>query len=127
MVILADKNQRELCALTTANFYVDVNDKMEFSIQIARSYWTDDLTFCNYVYIPDTEFGGMIGNVITSTTLDYVELKGITFRGRLEKKIISPPVGTSYKTVSGELNNIMKGLIESEFDGLFVVPKKTQG
>lgn len=83
------------------------------------------MTFGNLVYVPDTEFGGIIEDVLTDTTLDYIELKGYTWRGRMEKKIISPPSGSDYKVVSGELNAILKQLIEPEFDGLYVVSDKS--
>lgn len=65
--------------------------------------------------------------MLTDTTLDYVELKGLTWRGRLAKKIIQPPVGLDYKVVSGELHTVMKSLIDSEFDGLFVVSQEDTG
>lgn len=95
MVILATKN-RELgtAPLRKANCSFDANGDKAFSIKIARRYWTEEMTFGNMAYIPDTEFGGIIGEVLTSTTLDYVELKGHTWRGRLEHKIISPPPGS---------------------------------
>ena len=62
--------------------------EMKFSVKIARSYWTKDMTYGNLVYIPDTEYGGIIGKVLTSTTLDYVELKGYTWRGRLDRYFV---------------------------------------
>lgn len=65
--------------------------------------------------------------MLTDTTLDYVELKGITWRGRLQYKVIEPPAGSDYKTVSGELNQVMKTLIEPEFDGLFRVSSEDTG
>ena len=128
MVILATK-ERELgtAPLKKANCSFDVNGNKIFSVKIARCYWTDKMTFGNMVYIPDTEFGGIIGKVLTSTTLDYVELKGYTWRGRLEQKIISPPAGSDYKIVSGELNAVLKSLIEPEYDGLFIVSSKDTG
>ena len=128
MVILATK-ARELgtAPLKKANCSFDVNGNKIFSVKIARCYWTDEMTFGNMVYIPDTEFGGIIGKVLTSTTLDYVELKGYTWRGRLEQKIISPPAGSDYKIVSGELNAVLKSLIEPEYDGLFIVSSKDTG
>lgn len=128
MVILATK-ERELgtAPLKKANCSFDVNGNKIFSVKIARCYWTDEMTFGNMVYIPDTEFGGIIGKVLTSTTLDYVELKGYTWRGRLEQKIISPPAGSDYKIVSGELNAVLKSLIEPEYDGLFIVSSKDTG
>lgn len=127
MVILADKNLRELGAVHDANTSVDLNGKRTFSMQIARSNWSEDMTFSSLIYILGTEYGGIIGEVLTDTTLDYVELKGLTWRGRLAKKIIQPPAGADYKTVSGELHAVMKSLIEPEFDGLFVVSQEDTG
>lgn len=126
-IILADSNGRELGVILDSNVTFDTNGEYEFSVQIARSNWYPELTFSSYVYITDTEYGGIIGEVLTDTTLDYVELKGITWRGRLQYKVIEPPAGSDYKTVSGELNQVMKALIEPEFDGLFEVSSKNTG
>lgn len=127
MVILADENLRELCAIKDANVTVDLNGNRTFSVQIARSNWRPELTFSSLIYIMGTEYGGIIGEVLTDTTLDYVELKGLSWRGRLAKKIIQPPTGSDYKVVSGELHTVMKSLIEPEFDGLFVVSQEDTG
>ena len=124
MVILANENMRELGAIKDANVTVDLNGNRAFSVQIARSYWRPELTFSRLIYIMGTEYGGIIGEVLTDTTLDYVELKGLTWRGRLAKKIIQPPSGSDYRTVSGELHTVMKSLIEPEFDGLFIVSQE---
>lgn len=126
MVILAT-DKKEIGAIKDANITVDSNSKREFSIQIARCNWNSNLTFSNYIYVENTEFGGEIGEVLTDTTLDYVEMKGITFRGMLEYKVIEPPEGENYKIVSGELHSVMKELIEPEFDGLFVVSLENTG
>ena len=127
MVILADKNLREIGEIKDANVTVDLNGNRNFSVQIARSYWRPELTFSSLIYIMGTEYGGIIGEVLTDTTLDYVELKGLTWRGRLAKKIIQPSTGSDYKTVSGELHTVMKSLIEPVFDGLFVVSQEDTG
>lgn len=124
MVILANENMREPGAIKDANVTVDLNGNRAFSVQIARSYWRPELTFSRLIYIMGTEYGGIIGEVLTDTTLDYVELKGLTWRGRLAKKIIQPPTGSDYRTVSGELHTVMKSLIEPEFDGLFIVSQE---
>lgn len=126
MVILATE-EKELGFVKNANVTVDTNGEKVFSLQIARCYWNENLTFSNYVYVPDTEFGGEIGEVLTDTTLDYVEVKGVTFRGMFEHKVIEPPEGSDYKQVSGELHTVMKALIEPEFNGLFVVSTKSTG
>lgn len=133
MVILADPNRKELGSILDANITVDLNKNRNFSIQIARSNWIPELTFSYFVYIPDTEYGGIIGQVLTDTTLDYVELKGYSWRGRLAKKVIEPPSGQDYKKVSGELHAVMKDLIEPAFGGnesepsLFFVSEEDTG
>lgn len=127
MVILANENLRELGAIKDANVTVDLNGNRTFSVQIARSNWRPELTFSSLIYIMGTEYGGIIGEILTDTTLDYVELKGLSWRGRLAKKIIQPPTGSDYKVVSGELHTVMKSLIEPEFDGLFVVSQEDTG
>mgnify|MGYP002800885811 FL=1 len=127
MVILANENLRELGAIKDANITVDLNGDRTFSVQIARSNWRPELTFSSLIYIMGTEYGGIIGEVLTDTTLDYVELKGLSWRGRLAKKIIQPPTGSDYKVVSGELHTVMKSLIEPEFDGLIVVSQEDTG
>lgn len=127
MVILANENLRELGAIKDANITVDLNGDRTFSVQIARSNWRPELTFSSLIYIMGTEYGGIIGEVLTDTTLDYVEIKGMSWRGRLAKKIIQPPTGSDYKTVSGELHTVMKSLIEPEFDGLIVVYQEDTG
>ena len=133
MVILADPNRKELGSIQNANVTVDLNGNRNFSIQIARSNWIPELTFSYFVYIPGTEYGGIIGQVLTDTTLDYVELKGHSWRGRLAKKVIEPPAGQDYKKVSGELHAVMKELIEPAFGGnegnvpLFFVSEEDTG
>lgn len=127
MVILANEDLRELGSIKESNIIVDVNGDRTFSVQIARNNWYKELTFSSLIYIMGTEYGGIIGEVLTDTTLDYVELKGLSWRGRLAKKIIQPPAGSDYKTVSGELHTVMKSLIEPEFNGLFVVSQEDTG
>ena len=51
-------------------------------------------------------------------------MKGITWRGFLQYKVIEPPAGSDYKKVTGEIHQVMKALIEPEFSGLYVVSSK---
>lgn len=102
MVILATRNKEiGTNPLLDANCTFDANSDREFSVKIARCNWTKDMTFGNLVYVPDTEYGGIIEDVLTDTSLDYVELKGYTWRGRMEMKVIEPPSGSDYRVVSG--------------------------
>ena len=127
MVILATP-EIELGSLVDANITINPNDdKKEFSVQIARCNWKKDMTYGRYIYVQDTEFGGEIGEILTDTTLDYVEMKGLTWRGMLYYKVIEPPSGSDYKTVSGELHDVLRSVVEPEFDGLFVVSSADTG
>lgn len=126
MVMLAN-DKKELGDILDANIAIDSNGERRFSVQIARCNWFPELTFANKIYVPGTEFGGIIGQVITTTSLDYVELKGWTWRGKLYNKIIEPPAGFDYKVVSGELHSILKSIIEPEFNGYFVVSGESTG
>lgn len=126
MVILATQD-KEICPILDANVSFDTNKDKSFSVMIARSNWDDRFDYGRLVYINNTEYGGIIGTISTSTSLDYIELKGMTWRGRLAKKIIMPPDNEDYKIVSGELHEVMRELIESEFNGLFKVSEEDTG
>ncbi len=127
MVTLADKDLKEIGYIKDANISVDVNDKYEFSVQIARTNWFPELGFSSYIYVVGTEYGGIVGEILTDTTLDYVEVKGFTWRGLLHYKVIEPLAGSNYKKVSGELNQVIKPLIEPEFSGLYAVSAENTG
>lgn len=126
MVILGTR-EKEILPIRNANASFDVNKEKEFSVMIARSNWDDRFDYGKLIYVNKTEYGGIIGDILTSTALDYIEIKGMTWRGRMNKKVIMPPDNADYKTVSGELHSVMRELIEPEFDGLFKVSEEDTG
>ena len=85
------------------------------------------MNFSKVIYIPGTEYGGIVRILKTDTALDYIALGGRTWRGKLEKKIIVPPAGQDYKKVSGELNQVLAGLINGQFGDYFVVSQEDTG
>lgn len=78
-IILANSDRRAWSDSELQYYGKDVNGEYEFSVQIARSNWYADLDLATYVYNTGTEYGGIVGEVLTDTTLDYVELKGLTW------------------------------------------------
>ena len=54
MVTLANKELRELGFIKDANVTVDLNGNRNFSVQIARSNWYEELTFSSLIYIMGT-------------------------------------------------------------------------
>ena len=79
------------------------------------------------VYVPGTEFGGLLEYLQMSNRNDVVTRKGFTWRGLLEKGVILPPSGSDYKIVSGDANTVMAGLLSGFMGGFFHVPAEASG
>lgn len=79
------------------------------------------------VYVPGTEFGGLIGYTRTQNTTDIATTKGYTWRGLLTLGIISPPDGSDYKTVSGDANAVLAELLTDYMGGIFTISSETSG
>lgn len=79
------------------------------------------------IYIPDTEFGGIIEYDEGTTDNETVTLKGWTWRGLLTQEIIEPPAGKDYRIVSGELNSIIRDILSDVLGGFFTVPDVDTG
>lgn len=81
----------------------------------------------NRLYAPGTEYGGLIEERKTSTKNDTVELLGYTWRGLLSQKVIEPPAGLAYLTVSGEANRVIANVLGDRFGTLFEVDTSDSG
>ena len=126
-LILADKYTKELCSLKNVGIDIDLNGTRDFEVSIQRDTWNSDYEYGGYIFSPDSEIGGRIGRIYSDTGLDVIKVCGLTWRGMLDGKIIEPPSGEDYKKVSGELNVVLKALIEPEFGGFFVVSAENTG
>ena len=120
-LILADKTRKEIQALLNVAFDIDLNGTRDFELSVHRGAWGNQFEYGGFIYAPGTEVGGRIGRIYTDTSLNEVKICGLTWRGMLQGKIINPPSGQTHKKVSGELNKVMKELIEPEFSGVFKV------
>ena len=107
---------------------LDVGDTNDFEITIPLEGWnTKRLGFGTQIFIPNTEYGGLIGDIQTRTKSGTVVLTGDTWRGLLTQEIIVPPTGQDYYTASGELNTIIRSLMENRYGSLFSVPITSTG
>lgn len=79
------------------------------------------------VYVPGTEFGGLIEYQQVKNTDDSVKTKGWTWRGLLTQGIICPASGQDYYIASGDANSIMRILLSGFLGGFFKVPDTTSG
>lgn len=126
-LILANDTLNDIRRVFDYEIDVDLTNTNTFEFKVQRSDYAADLTFGNAVYAAGTEYGGIIGQINTQTSLDTISLKGYTWRGMLGKKIIKPPAGEDHLVVSGELNTIIKTLITEQFSSVFVVSAENSG
>lgn len=126
-LILADQHANDVRRLFDAEIDVDLKDTNTFELKVNRGEYQSDLTFGNIVYVPGTEYGGIIGEVNTDTSIDTISLKGYAWRGLIDKKILRPPSGSDYLIISGELNSCIKNLTAGNFDSLFSVSAENTG
>ena len=126
-LILADQNLKDIAPVMNAEIDIAIGEENDYEIKIPRDEWRPEYTFGNVFYVKDTEYGGIIGEVDTSTAEDTISLLGRTWRGMLDKKIIRPPTGQDYKRASGELNAVLGELITEQFDDYFVVSQDDTG
>lgn len=92
---------------------VDIATGIEntFEIEIPKADWDGSYTVNKLIYLPGTEFGGIIGGLRSQEDPEAVYVKGMTWRGLLGKKIISPADGEDYYTISGDLNECIAQLL----------------
>ncbi|HIX48808.1 MAG TPA: siphovirus ReqiPepy6 Gp37-like family protein [Candidatus Mediterraneibacter caccavium] len=126
-LILADQNLKDIAPVMNAEIDIAIGEENDYEVKIPRDEWRPEYTFGNAFYIKDTEYGGIIGEVDTSTAEDTISLLGRTWRGMLDKKIIRTPAGQDYRKVSGELNTVLGDLITEQFDDYFVVSQDDTG
>lgn len=126
-LIVASSKLKDIAPVMDAYIDVAVGGENTFEVKVSRKKWREYLTFGNVLYVKNTEYGGIIGEVDTDTSSDTVSLLGYTWRGLLDKKIIQPPVGQDYRKVSGELNTVIGMLISGCFGNYFVVSKESTG
>lgn len=83
------------------------SDEQDFEISFAEP----SLSGGELLYIDGTEYGGIIDAVTQSTETDAVIYAGRTWHGMLAGKIIKPPSGSNYYTLSGDANACIRSLL----------------
>lgn len=124
---LTDKGGFQIMALQHCSFDADINGEKDFQISMDVSDYDQRIQPGCRVFIPETEIGGVLGEPQADSGTNTISILGHTWRGRLNKKVITPPEGQDFYIVEGEVNGILKELIEPRFSGLFKVPGKDTG
>ena len=126
-LILADSIGTELGFLHFKSYDFEVGrEENSFEIKFSRDEY-QPIEDGSLIYIPDTEYGGVVGSLKTKTAEGIICRGGFTWRGMLQNKRICPPAGQDYATDSGEINAIVKARVEAALPGLFVGSSRSTG
>lgn len=125
MILATSDGQEERTIFDDVDF--EIGGENTFEIAVDYPSWQGDYTFGKRVYIPGTEYGGIIKAIEGSTVTDQIFVRGYVWRGYLMKRIIEPPSGSDYYTVSGELNECISTVLDSSLGSLFQVSSEDTG
>lgn len=64
-----------------------------------------------FIYIPDTQYGGIIDVISPNTSSQELTYSGRTWHGILDSKIVTPPKGYDYLILNGDANYILRTLL----------------
>lgn len=121
-IILADSGVVEQGVIyTDYSLDFDTTDTMDYKLTATRAIY-NKLSRATYLYIPGTEYGGIIDSISHNTSDDSIVASGRSFRGLLNSKIIAPDSGQDYKVVSGNLAEILDSILaENNLDYLYMI------
>lgn len=121
-IILANKALAEQGVIyTDYSLDFDTTNTMDYKLTATRAIY-NKLSTATYLYIPGTEYGGIIDSITHNTSDDSIVASGRSFRGLLNSKIITPDSGQDYKVVSGNLAEILDSiLVENNLDYLYMI------
>lgn len=126
-VIVANPDGTEVRVMLFDMYDFEVGDEENsFLITSPRAEW-ERVEENSRIYIPGTEYGGLYKRLESDTKNNSVAVGGLTWRGMMQKKIISPASGADYATDSGELNQIIGSRVSAQFPGLFVGSSESTG
>lgn len=126
-IIVAAPDGTELRCMLFSEYDFEIGDEENsFLVTIPRPEW-ESVANDSRIYIPGTEYGGLYKRLESDTKNNSVAVGGLTWRGMLQKKIISPLSGQDYATDSGELNAILGARVSAAFPGLFVGSSESTG
>lgn len=126
---IADAAGKEIGYIKNSDILdMDLGDTNDFELQLSTAAWDEKKYNWRYrLFIPGTEYGGLLEERKTSTSDNTITWLGYTWRGLLSQKVIQPPEEQSHLIVSGEANSIIRNIIGDRFGSLFVVSMDDSG
>ncbi|MDR1815639.1 MAG: siphovirus ReqiPepy6 Gp37-like family protein, partial [Clostridiales Family XIII bacterium] len=84
----------------------------DFEIKVSRSASkAQGVEKGAFVFLPGTEFGGMVRTFSAQSDGDEVTWGGLCWRGMLERDVVQPFAGDDYRTVSGDANAVIAQIL----------------
>jgi len=122
--------QRPIDSLDKWDIVVSLSDKStdnDFQLIIPEDEWLIvPIEIGHYLYEPGTEFGGRVTGI--KHINKQIEVTGRTWRGMLIDKIVQPPGGSAYKTITSvEANTAIADLLGTSFGPLVVASAAASG
>lgn len=119
-MILATAGGIEECVVPY-DLDIETGGEDTFEIEIPRDMWDGSYSPGKMIYLPGTEFGGIIGGLRSEENPSCVYVTGRTWRGCLHKKIIVPVTDNDYYTISGDLNECITQLLTEFYADSLIV------
>jgi len=127
-LILTNNEGYQVRKLDNVFFDCELNGgDRDFELSVSLSENFIDITNGCRIFVPNTEIGGIVGRKSVDTSSNTVTFGGYTWRGMINNKVIIPPEGEDYYTVSGELNSILSDLFDENFVDIFSVSTESTG
>ena len=125
-LILARKSGAEVAVMPwKADF--ECGGSNTFEIEIPKRIWQQKEGFYDLVYVPGTEFGGMIGEILSEREPNSIFLRGDTWRGMISKKIVIPDASTHYYKTSGNSRECIRRLLLAFFKDPIIAAANENG
>lgn len=107
---------------------VDAGDTNDFQVILDREQVKRyGVGYGSFLFVPDTEFGGIIEDINPQTSESSITYMGYIWRGLLDQLIIEPPAGSGYLTVSGDAHDIFRKVLTKGTGLMFEVPEEPSG
>lgn len=128
-LIVADRNGVEIGFVReNIELDLDIGKTNDFEIRIDMNVWErEKFWYENRLYVNGTEYGGIIQDLEVITKTNEIVFRGDTWRGMLTRKVVEPPSGQNNLILNGELNQVIRGLVENRYEGLIVVDNVDSG
>lgn len=122
--IITDKHREDIGYADGIRLDLEVGDTNDFEL---KTDIRSEIDYGSIIYMPGTEYGGLLEDREVSTKKQEITWTGYTFRGLLTQKIVEPPRGEDHLVLNGEINTVLKGLIGEQFGDLFTVEEANTG